>query len=203
MAPNYFHFSSTIPARLLLTMHLESFFLLHHVLASLMQLYYLFSTFINSIGLPLKAERGHYIKYFACSLLGLQFCAFFLMHHSMNNLLALNFKALHGLFLLHLLNSNCYSIQIHPCQNVRKKIGVLAWQFRKETSYLWKSSGWQHYSALNTSSESDACESLPSAEIARVLELLHVLLLTAFSQLPCAFPIHFLHLHAVLSLHLN
>lgn len=65
------------------------------------------------------------------------------MHHSMNTLLALNFKALHGLFLLHLLNSNCCSIQIPLCQNVREKIGVLAWQFRQETSYLWKSSGWQ------------------------------------------------------------
>jgi len=52
-------------------------------------------------------------------------------------------------------------------------------------------------------SKSDAYESFPDAEIARVLELLRVLLLTAFSQLPCAFPIHFLHLHAALSLHLD
>lgn len=102
-----------------------------------------------------------------------------------------------------LLNLNRSSTEIPSCQNVREKIQVSAQHFRQETNYLWRSSGRQCCPPLNVASKSDAYESFTDAEIARVLELLHVLLLTAFSQLPCAFPTHFFHVDAVLSSHLN
>lgn len=51
-------------------------------------------------------------KHFLCPPLWLQFSVSFLTHHSMNNLLAENFKALLGLFLLRLFNLNCCSVQI-------------------------------------------------------------------------------------------